>query len=86
MKSKLEFYPNASCSFFRIPQIPDAVFDVPTGAECDDMNLLLNKTIEANDGLFQLFQIKMLYNFIFQVHGKSGDSNFWLVKRFCARV
>lgn len=36
-----------------IPQIPDAVFDVPTGAECDDMNLLLNKTIEANDGAWK---------------------------------
>uniref|UniRef100_A0A8R1EB30 WD_REPEATS_REGION domain-containing protein n=1 Tax=Caenorhabditis japonica TaxID=281687 RepID=A0A8R1EB30_CAEJA len=32
-----------------IPQIPDAVFDVPTGAECDDLNLLLNTTIEANN-------------------------------------
>lgn len=32
-----------------IAQIPDAVFDVPTGAECEDLNLLLNKTIEAND-------------------------------------
>uniref|UniRef100_A0A1I7U5U2 WD_REPEATS_REGION domain-containing protein n=1 Tax=Caenorhabditis tropicalis TaxID=1561998 RepID=A0A1I7U5U2_9PELO len=32
-----------------VAQIPDAVFDVPTGAECDDLNLLLNKTIEATN-------------------------------------
>lgn len=32
-----------------VAEIPDAVFDVPTGAESDDLNLLLNKTIEAND-------------------------------------
>ncbi|CAI2320155.1 unnamed protein product [Caenorhabditis sp. 36 PRJEB53466] len=30
-------------------QIPDSVFDVPTSVESDDLNLLLNKTIEASD-------------------------------------
>ncbi|UMM10975.1 hypothetical protein L5515_000491 [Caenorhabditis briggsae] len=32
-----------------LPEIPDAVFDVPTVAECDGLNLLLNKTIQATD-------------------------------------
>lgn len=32
-----------------VANIPDTVFDVPTGVECDELNLLLNKTIEAND-------------------------------------
>ncbi|CAB3408380.1 unnamed protein product [Caenorhabditis bovis] len=38
-------------SFFtndtQIPEIPDSVFDVPISVECDDLNLLINKTIEA---------------------------------------
>lgn len=33
----------------KLPEIPDAVFDVPTIANCNDLNLLLNKTIEATD-------------------------------------
>lgn len=32
-----------------LPEIPDSVFDVPTIADSTDLNLLLNKTIEASD-------------------------------------
>ncbi|CAI5438465.1 unnamed protein product [Caenorhabditis angaria] len=42
---QLTFFSNEK----ELADIPEVVFDVPTSAECDDLNLLLNKTIETTN-------------------------------------
>ncbi|CAL2029818.1 unnamed protein product [Caenorhabditis brenneri] len=54
---ELEYEPSESQKHVQITffsndseiRVPDSVFDVPTSVECDDLNLLLNKTAAASD-------------------------------------